>query len=44
MKKFIDVSVRTLQEWEQGKRNPSGVAQTLLRIAMRLLGILKEYK
>ena len=29
------VSVRTLQEWEQGRREPSGAARTLLRIALR---------
>ena len=27
------VSVRTLQEWEQGQRQPSGAAKTLLAIA-----------
>ena len=30
---LIGVSVRTLQEWEQGRRMPSGPARTLLRIA-----------
>lgn len=29
----IGVSVRTLQEWEQGRRAPSGPARTLLSIA-----------
>lgn len=32
---LLGVSVRTLQEWEQGRREPSGAAKTLLRIAMR---------
>lgn len=32
---LLGVSVRTLQEWEQGRREPSGAARTLLRIAMR---------
>ena len=32
---MLGVSVRTLQEWEQGRREPSGAAKTLLRIAMR---------
>lgn len=32
---LLGVSVRTLQEWEQGRRAPSGAAQTLLRIAAR---------
>ena len=26
-------SLRTLQDWEQGRRRPAGAAQTLLRIA-----------
>lgn len=30
--RLIGVSVRTLQEWEQGRRAPSGPARTLLRI------------
>ncbi len=33
--KLLGVSVRTLQEWEQGRREPSGAARTLLRIALR---------
>lgn len=32
---LLGVSVRTLQESEQGRREPSGAAKTLLRIAMR---------
>jgi putative transcriptional regulator len=30
---LLGVSVRTLQEWEQGRRAPSGAARTLLLIA-----------
>ena len=30
---LLGVSVRTLQEWEQGRRIPSGPARTLLAIA-----------
>lgn len=41
--KLLGVSVRTLQEWEQGRKKPTGAAQTLLRIAVRtpeaLLGL-----
>jgi putative transcriptional regulator len=33
--RLLGVSVRTLQEWEQGRRQPSGAARTLLRIAAR---------
>ncbi len=32
---LLGVSVRTLQEWEQGRRAPSGAARTLLLIAQR---------
>lgn len=40
---LLGVSLRTLQEWEQGRREPTGAAQTLLRVAVRspeaLLGL-----
>jgi putative transcriptional regulator len=32
---LLGVSVRTLQEWEQGRRSPSGAARTLLMIAAK---------
>lgn len=32
---LLGVSVRTLQEWEQGRRAPSGAARTLLLIAKK---------
>ena len=32
---LLGVSVRTLQEWEQGRREPSGAARTLLLIAAK---------
>ena len=31
--KLLGVSLRTLQDWEQGRREPSGAAKTLLKIA-----------
>ncbi len=33
--RLLGVSVRTLQEWEQGRRAPSGAARTLILIANR---------
>jgi putative transcriptional regulator len=30
---LLGVSVRTLQDWEQGRREPSAAAKTLIRIA-----------
>lgn len=33
--KLIGVSIRTLQEWEQGRKRPSGPASALLRIVAR---------
>jgi putative transcriptional regulator len=32
---LLGVSVRTLQDWEQGRRIPSGAARTLVQIADR---------
>jgi len=30
---MLGVSVRTFQDWEQGRREPSGAAKALLRVA-----------
>ena len=38
----LHISKRTLQEWEQGRRSPSGAAQALVRIAKRHPDVLKE--
>ncbi len=40
--RLMGVSVRTLQEWEQGRRKPSGAAQTLLAVAVRHPEVLRE--
>ena len=39
---LLGVSVRTLQEWEQGRRAPSGAARTLLTIAAKNPQVLLE--
>jgi putative transcriptional regulator len=31
---LLGVSARTLQDWEQGRREPNGAAKTLLRVAV----------
>lgn len=40
--RLIGVSVRTLQEWEQGRRNPTGAAKTLLSLALKKPEVLRE--
>lgn len=39
---LLGVSVRTLQEWEQGRRQPSGAAKTLFKVAERHPEVLRE--
>lgn len=36
------ISPRTLQEWEQGRRKPSGAAKALIQIAFRHPEVIKE--
>ncbi len=38
----LGVSKRTLEQWEQGRREPSGAAQTLMKIAERHPEVLLE--
>jgi len=39
---LLGVSARTLQDWEQGRREPTGAAKTLLRVAVSHPEILLE--
>jgi putative transcriptional regulator len=39
---LLGVSIRTLQDWEQGRRTPSGAASTLLKVAAKHPDIFLE--
>lgn len=41
--RLLGVSARTLQEWEQGRKKPSGAARVLLKIAARQPEVLRKY-
>ena len=38
----LQISARTLQQWEQGRRQPSGAAETLLKIVALHPEVLRE--
>jgi putative transcriptional regulator len=38
---LLGVSPRTLQDWEQGRREPTGAAKTLLRVAVSHSEVLR---
>ncbi len=40
---LLGVSKRTLEQWEQGRRQPSGAARTLVRVAERHPEILRDF-
>lgn len=40
--KALHISARTLQEWEQGRRQPSGAAQALIQIAFKHPEVITE--
>lgn len=39
---LLGISKRTLEQWEQGRRKPSGAAQTLIRLAVLHPEVLRE--
>ena len=39
---LLGVSKRTLEQWEQGRRKPSGAAKTLIRVAELHPEVLRE--
>jgi len=38
---LLGVSPRTLQDWEQGRREPTGAARTLLKVAVKYPKLLR---
>ena len=40
--KLLNVSIDSIQDWEQGRRSPRGAAKTLLRIAQTRPEVLEE--
>ena len=38
----LQISPRTLQEWEQGRREPSGAARALIQIAISHPEVIRE--
>ena len=41
---LLGVSPRTLQDWEQGRRQPTGAAKTLLQVAVAHPEVLRELR
>lgn len=39
---LLGVPKRTLQDWEQGRRQPSGAAKTLIAVALKRPKVLRE--
>lgn len=39
---MLGVSVRTLQDWEQGRREPSGAAKALLKVTVAPNAVWKD--
>lgn len=39
---LLGVSKRTLQDWEQGRREPSGAARSLIEVGMKRPDVLVE--
>ena len=40
--RLLGVSLRTLQEWEQGRRQPTGAALALIKVARHAPNVVRE--
>ena len=40
--RLLNVSVDSIQDWEQGRRSPRGAAKTLLQVAQEHPGVLEK--
>ena len=40
--RLLDVSIDTVQDWEQGRRSPRGAAKTLLKVAQSHPEVLEQ--
>jgi putative transcriptional regulator len=40
--RLLNVSIDSVQDWEQGRRSPRGTAKTLLRVAQNHPEVLEE--
>ena len=40
--RMLGISLRTLQDWEQGRRRPNQAAQSLLAVAARRPDVMRE--
>ncbi len=40
--RLLNVSVDSIQDWEQGRRSPRGAAKTLLQVAHEHPGVLEQ--
>ncbi len=40
--KLLNISIDTVQDWEQGRRSPRGAAKTLLKIAQNHPKVLEQ--
>lgn len=39
---LLGVSIRTIQDWEQGRREPNAAAKTLIKVAERHPSVLRK--